>query len=67
MLKDFMVMILLIAAILFVSGMDYEDEINAENYYAESVCLWYATGGTDRSEGRFGHPDYKNLGVECID
>jgi hypothetical protein len=56
----------LIAALLLVGRWDYEDEIKVEKYYEESVCLWYATGGSDRTEGRFGHPDYKNLGVVCL-
>ena len=65
MIKEIMLMVGLIAAILFVSSLDYEDEIKAEQYYTESVCLWYATGGTRTTPGEAGHPDYKDLGVVC--
>jgi hypothetical protein len=65
MIKQFIGMITLAGLLLLVGQWDYEDEINAEKYYTESVCLWYATGGSDRTEGRFGHPDYKDLGVVC--
>ena len=65
MIKETLAMLALIAALLLVGQWDYEDEINTEKYYQESVCLWYATGGSDRTEGRFGHPDYKDLGVVC--
>lgn len=58
-------MLALIAALLLVGRWDYEDEIKAEQYYTESVCLWYATGGTRTTPGEAGHPDYKDLGVVC--
>jgi len=67
MIKQFIGMITLAGLLLMVGQWDYEDEINAEKYYQESVCLWYATGGSDRTEGQFGHPDYKGLGIKCTD
>jgi hypothetical protein len=45
----------LIAALLLVGRWDYEDEIIADKDYIDSVCLWYATGGSLKSEGRYGH------------
>lgn len=63
MIKEYIGMAALVGLLLIAGQWDYEDEIKAEEYYLESVCLWYATGGTDRSEGRFGHPDYKSLGI----
>ena len=49
MIKQFIGMITLAGLLLLVGQWDYEDEINAEKYYTESVCLWYATGGSDRT------------------
>ena len=67
MIKECLAMTAPIAALLLVGRWDYEDEIIAEKEYIVSVCLWYATGGSLKSEGRYGHPDYKNLGVTCTD
>jgi len=67
MIKQFIGMITLAGLLLLVGQWDYEDEINAEKYYQESVCLWYATGGSSTSEGEAGHPDYKGLGIKCTD
>jgi hypothetical protein len=65
MLKDFIGLGSLVGLILIAGSFDYEEEVIAEQYYIDSVCLWYRTGGSERSEGRFGHPDYKQLGIEC--
>ena len=44
--------VLLTGVFLVVSGMDYQDAIEAEAWYINGFCKGY-------------HPDYKNLSPNC--
>ena len=48
----------MIAAILIVGRMDYDDAVKAESDYCASVKAWRVTGG------HAGHPDYKEISKE---
>lgn len=49
----------IIAAILVVGGMDYEDAKRQESDYCASVKEWAATNGHG------GHPDYDGIAGEA--
>lgn len=44
--------LVIIAAILVVGSMDYDDEVKAQSVYCKSVAEWKQNGGHG------GHPDY---------
>ena len=50
--------LVMIAAILIVGRMDYDDAVKAESDYCASVKAWRVTGG------HAGHPDYKGIAGE---
>lgn len=50
--------LVMIAAILIVGRMDYDDAVKAESEYCASVKAWRVTGG------HAGHPDYKGIAWE---